>query len=107
MSNAPLIYIPGSAPKPKTPSETRRAPGKPHGSYIAGLQEQRQTIWLCRLCAHKFDYKRHNYYRERYYVIGKCDACHEQNLRNTLFVHESYLTGMGGKSQHGQSWIPS
>jgi hypothetical protein len=105
--SSPLIYIPGSAPKPRVPNETRRAVGKPHGSYIAGLQEQRQAIWLCRLCSHKFDYKKHNFYRERYYVNGACDACHDRTARNHLFIHESYLTGRAGSPEHGQSWIPS
>jgi hypothetical protein len=104
---SPLIYIPGSAPKPKAPPETRRAVGKPHGSYIAGLQEQTQAIWLCRGCSPKFDYKKHNYYREKYYCIGLCDACHEPNSRNHLFIHEKYLTGPGGRSHHGHSWIPA
>lgn len=104
----PLIYIPGSAPKPKGPREDPgRKVGKPHGSYIAGLYEQRQTIWLCRGCAHKFDYKRWNYYRERYYVIGKCDACGTNNGRNTLYVHESYLAGPGNSSRSGHTWMPA
>jgi hypothetical protein len=105
--SSPLILVPGSAPKPKEPPETRRAVGKPHGSYMAGLWEQRQTIWLCRSCAHKFDFKKHNYYREKYYVIGKCDACHDFNARNMLFIHDRYLTGVAGSPEHGQSWIPS
>jgi hypothetical protein len=84
-----------------------RRVGKPHGSHIAGLSEQRQTIWLCRSCAHKFDFKRWNYYREKYYVIGKCDACLNQNSRNNFFVHESYLAGPGGRSRNGTSWLPA
>ncbi len=107
MSN-PLIYVPGSSPKPKIPQEhPGRAMGKPHGSHIAGLYEQKQTIWLCRKCSFKFDFKKHNYYREKYYVIGKCDACKEQNARNQLFVHESYLAGPGRRSMHGHSWLPA
>ena len=106
--STPLIYIPGKAERPKvTPEYTGRPMGKPHGSHMADLFEQRQTIWLCRGCSHKFDYKRHNYYREKYYVIGRCDACKEKNSRNKLYVHESYLAGPGGRSIHGQSWIPS
>ena len=81
--------------------------GKPHGSHIAGLQEQRQTIWLCRSCAHKFDHKRHNYLRERYYVVGKCDACKNRNGRNQFYVHESYLAGPGGRVTHGHEHVPS
>ena len=105
---SPLIYVPGAAKRPRTPQEAPgRRMGKPHGSHIAGLYEQKQTIWLCRNCAYKFDYTKHSYYRERYYVIGKCDACGNQNGRNTLFVHESYLAGPGGRSRHGHSWLPA
>jgi hypothetical protein len=107
MSN-PLIYIPGSALKPRVPLESPgRRMGKPHGSHVAGLYEQRQTIWLCRSCAHKFDHKRHNYYQEFYYVIGKCDACGVQNSRNKLYVHESYMAGPGGRATHGHEHVPS
>ncbi len=104
---SPLIHIPGSAPVPRVPGETRRAAGKPHGSYMADLWEQTQTIWLCRACTFKFDHKKHNYYREKFYCVGQCDACHEQNARNHLFVHDSYMTGMAGSPEHGQSWKPS
>ena len=107
MPNA-LIYVPGSSPKPRIPQESPgRAMGKPHGSHVAGLYEQRQTIWLCRGCAHKFDHKKHSYYQEFYYVIGKCDACGDHNARNKLYVHESYLAGPGRRSKHGHSWLPA
>ena len=106
MANASLIYIPGQAKRPVAREAPGRAMGKPHGSHIGTLSEQFQTIWLCRGCSPKFDYKRHSYYRERYYVVGACDACKDRNGRNTLYVHEKYLAGPGGRSMHGHSWLP-
>ncbi len=76
--------------------------GKPHGTWISDMCEQKQSILLCQLCSHKFQPKQHNYYQTREFrVLGRCDACKEHENNATFYIHESLL---GRKS--GQCWTP-
>lgn len=54
-----------------------RKVGTTHGSWISDLVELAKSIILCDRCCHKFDHKKHRYYKQREFpfVLGKCDAC--------------------------------
>lgn len=77
--------------------------GKPHGTWVTDMAEERQGIVLCSSCQHKFRPEQYHYYRTReFQIIGRCDACKQHhNQGNTFFIHESLL----GR-QHGQCWTP-
>ncbi len=86
-----------------------RAMGKPHGSYVAGLVERKQTIVLCQSCNRKFDPRKSNYYQDTKYprCMGNCDACKERDAQGFFYIHESLLTGPNGyPAMHGHSWVP-
>jgi len=128
MSNAPLLYLPNSVkpsgewarkspPKPlhKKPSKKwlkhleafGRKVGVSAGGYMDDLSAQQKAIWLCRLCRHKFDYKRaHYFYEKNMRVRGKCDGCREFDVDSHLFIHESTIHAPGEMNRHGHVWTP-
>lgn len=103
MSAAPLIFLPGKHPKPRTPQiHPGRRTGKPHGTYVTDLAERALGIVLCTLCANKFEPRRYHYYRTKEFkILGRCDACKQHANEAQFFIHESLL---GRK--HGQCWTP-
>ena len=68
--------------------------GRSAGAYVAGdLSELQQTILLCPMCKHGFDWKKHRYYNvahyEQIHAAGKCDKCKMPSSQLELFIHES------------------
>lgn len=84
--------------------------GKPHGSHVADLvnAHNKPTFVLCWKCAHKFDHKRSRYYLDRRFpnARGVCEGCRDFVNEGHMYIHESYLTGPGGRTVNGQCWTP-
>jgi hypothetical protein len=40
------------------------------------------------------------------YVLGTCAGCRSIAYQGRLYIHESSLTGPGGRTRSGQIWTP-
>jgi hypothetical protein len=110
MSEAPAIITPAeyyqhklrqraSAKRKEHPG---RNMGKPHGTWVTDMGEEKQSIFLCQKCRHRFNPHKYHYYVTREFrVLGRCDACKEHENNGTFFIHESLLG-----QDHGQCWTP-
>ena len=88
--------------------EVSRPFGKPEGSWVADLVDLKKAIVLCQNCKHKFDHEASKYYMDRKfpYVLGTCAGCRSIAYQGRLYIHESLLTGPGGRTRSGQVWTP-
>lgn len=117
---SPKLYLPGHMAgvaksrghQVRPQLQLRESPGRKvgatEGGWISDLVETCKAIVLCWACKPKFDHKVNHYYKDEKfpYCQGVCDGCRKYAVQGQLYVHESFLTGPGGKTTSGQTWTP-